>query len=129
MQGIDTNIVLRLLLRDDPGQVAIVDDLVARGNLLVSFTVLAEAEWVLRAVYELDRPTIAHLLGALVLIEGVVVADRDGLFWACERYLGGADFTDMIHLVASEGRTFLTFDRDLVRHAGDTAPSPAQLAR
>lgn len=129
MRGIDTNVVLRLLLRDDPKQVAIVDALVAQGNLFVSLTVLAETEWVLRAAYQFDRATIAGFLGSLILIEGIIVADRAGLHWACERYLAGADFTDMIHLVASEGRPFLTFDRKLVKLAGDNAPSLAQLAR
>lgn len=129
MRGIDTNVVLRLLLRDDPKQVASVDALVASGNLFVSLTVLAETEWVLRAAYQLDRTTIGHLLGSLELIEGIVVADRAGLRWACERYMAGADFTDMIHLVASEGRPFLTFDRQLVKRAGDKAPSPSQLVR
>lgn len=122
MRGIDTDIVIRLLLRDEPGQVELVDALVSAGDLFVPFTVLIETEWVLRAAYKLDRKTIVHLLRSLAIIEGVSVPDRSGLLWACERYAKGADFADMIHLFATESGDFLTFDRKLARFAGGEAP-------
>jgi predicted nucleic-acid-binding protein len=122
LRGIDSNVVVRLLLRDDPAQIEHVDALVADGDLLVPFTVLIETEWVLRAVYKLDRQTIATLLRSLAVIEGVAVPDRTGLLWACERYARGADFADMVHLLATEAADFVTFDRDFARRAGHDAP-------
>ena len=127
MRGIDTCVVVRLLLRDDPGQVEHVDALVAAGELFVPFTVLVETEWVLRAVYKLERHSIATLLRSLAIIQGISVPDRAGVLWACERYAKGADFADMIHLVATESAEFLTFDRDFVHLAGSDAPSAARL--
>ena len=127
MRGIDTNIVVRLLLRDDPGQVEQVDALVGAGDLFVPFTVLIETEWVLRAVYKLERQSITILLRSLAIIEGISVPDRSGVLWACERYAKGADFTDMIHLVATESADFATFDRDFVRFAGKDAPCTVHL--
>jgi predicted nucleic-acid-binding protein len=127
LRGIDTNVVVRLLLRDDPAQVEHIDALVAEGDLLVPFTVLIETEWVLRAVYKLDRPGIAALLRSLAIIEGVSVPDRAGLLWACERYAKGADFADMIHLLATESAEFLTLDRNFVRFAGRSAPCKVSL--
>ncbi|HVI05836.1 MAG TPA: type II toxin-antitoxin system VapC family toxin [Sphingomicrobium sp.] len=127
MRGIDTNIVIRLLLRDEPGQVERVDALVAAGDLFVPFTVLIETEWVLRAAYKLERKSIAHLLRSLAVIEGVSVPDRSGVLWACERYAKGANFADMIHLCATESGNFLTFDRKLARFAGGDAPCTVDL--
>lgn len=122
MRGIDTNIVVRLLLRDDPAQAAQVDALVAAGDLHIPFAVLIETEWVLRAVYKLERQSIATLLRSLALIDGLSVPDRTGVLWACERYAKGADFADMIHLSATETAEFVTFDRDIARFAGTDAP-------
>lgn len=127
MRGIDTNIVVRLLLRDEPAQVQQVDELVAAGGLFVPFTVLIETEWVLRAVYKFERSTIANLLRSLAIIEGVCVPDRSGVLWACERYSKGADFADMIHLLATESAEFLTFDREFVSLAGSNAPCSVNL--
>lgn len=122
LRGVDTNVVVRLLLRDDPAQVERVDALVAAGELFVPFTVLIETEWVLRAVYKLQRQSIATLLASLAVIEGLAMPDRAGVLWACERYAKGADFADMIHLFATETSEFLTFDRNLARFAGNDAP-------
>lgn len=104
-----------------------VDALVAAGDSFVPFTVLIETEWVLRAVYKLERQSIAALLRSLPIIQGISVPDRAGVLWACERYAGGADFADMIHLVATQSADFLTFDSDLVRFAGSDAPCVALL--
>jgi predicted nucleic-acid-binding protein len=57
----------------------------------------------------------------------VSVPDRAGVLWACERYAKGADFADMIHLLATESAEFLTFDRDFVRLAGNEPPCTISL--
>ena len=123
MRSVDTNIVIRLLLRDDPAQVVLVDTLVAEGGLIMSLTVLIEVEWVLRAVYRLDRPAVSNLLTLLVDIEGIDVLDPPGVRWALGRHAAGADLADMIHLIATEGDAFVTLDRRL---ASDAGPSPRQ---
>ena len=122
LRAIDTNVVVRLLLRDDPDQAALVDALVEQGELFIPYTVLIETEWVLRAAYRLGRARIAELLRALTLIDGIAFPDRAAVSWASDRHATGADFADMIHLIASDTASFLSFDRSIARSAGDTAP-------
>ncbi|AHE56986.1 type II toxin-antitoxin system VapC family toxin [Sphingomonas sanxanigenens] len=129
MRSIDTNIVVRLLLRDDPAQVALVDALVAEGGLIVSPTVLIETEWVLRAVYRLDRPTVSRLLTLLVDIEGVDVPDPPGVRWALGRHAAGADLADMIHLIVTESDAFVTLDQRLASDAGSSPRQPVTVLR
>jgi len=58
MRAVDTNVLLRLVTRDDAKQAARADDFVANGAW-VSHFVLAETSWVLSSVYELDAGAIA----------------------------------------------------------------------
>jgi predicted nucleic-acid-binding protein len=60
MIGIDTNLLLRLWLNDDPAQNKRIDALLATlggmpGSLLVTDVVLAEAVWTLKSAFEQDR--------------------------------------------------------------------------
>jgi predicted nucleic-acid-binding protein len=52
MRAIDTNVLVRLLARDDPRQLASAEAFVQAGAW-VSLLVLMEAVWVLDSVYEL----------------------------------------------------------------------------
>ena len=67
MRAVDTNVLVRLIVRDDPAQVEKAESFVAHGAW-VSQTVLAETVWVLESVYGLDRAQIAtrghHARGA-----------------------------------------------------------------
>lgn len=128
MRGIDTNVVVRILLRDDSGQIEHVDALVAEGGLFVSLTVLIETEWVLRAVYGLKRKRVAELITALCSIDGLIVENAEGVAWCCARHAAGADFTDMIHLLAiGSASAFMTLDKKFARRAGVDAPVPVEL--
>jgi predicted nucleic acid-binding protein len=52
MRAVDTNVLVRLITRDDPKQVAAAESFVTKGAW-VSHVVLAETLWVLESVYEL----------------------------------------------------------------------------
>lgn len=54
MRAVDTNVLVRLVTRDDPKQVAAAESFVHRGAW-VSTLVLMEATWVLTAVYDLTH--------------------------------------------------------------------------
>ena len=114
------------MLRDDFRQVDRIDALVAGGDLFVAMTVVVELEWVLRGVYKLARQDVAGLLMRLTEIDGIVVEDKPGVRWAIERHAAGADFADMIHLLADGPRGFVTFDKRLARDAGETSPVPIE---
>lgn len=49
MRAIDTNILVRLVARDEPEQLRIAAEIVEAGGVLVLPTVLLETEWVLRS--------------------------------------------------------------------------------
>ena len=65
MRAVDTNVLVRLITRDEPRQVATAEAFVAEGAW-VSHVVLAETIWVLTAVDELGPPAIATALEMLL---------------------------------------------------------------
>jgi len=69
MHTLDTNVVVRLLIGDDPIQTPIAEraflDAIARGGVYLPDGVLAEVGWVLRG-YGLDRDSRYDLLERLV---------------------------------------------------------------
>lgn len=118
MRAIDTNIVVRLLTNDDPDQVARARRVLETGDVLVSTTVLLEAEWVLRSAYGLAPQDILRQLRAFVGLPGITVEDplriADALDWAAQ----GLDFADALHLAGARGcDAFVTFDQRLTRLA------------
>ena len=118
MNSVDTNVVVRFLVRDDERQARRARALFAEGDAFVPKTVLLEAEWVLRYSYELERQTIADGLDKLLRMEGVTVEDVASVQQAIGWHRQGLDFADALHLAASPaGATFRSFDRDLKRKA------------
>lgn len=65
---IATNILVRVLTRDDPVQAELAAELMKSGDLFICKTVLLELEWVLRFAYSFDRPAIR---GAIVRLLGL----------------------------------------------------------
>ena len=57
MRAVDTNVLVRLVARDDARQVASAEAFVAQGAW-ISHLVLVEAVWVLSSVYECDAAGI-----------------------------------------------------------------------
>ena len=111
MVSIDTNIVVRLLVNDDPLQTARALALFKADTIFVSKTVVLETEWVLRAVYNLDRKKVNASITALISLEDVVVEDEAVLFSAVEAHSNGMDFADALHVASSRrADKFATFD-------------------
>jgi predicted nucleic-acid-binding protein len=118
--GIDTNVLLRWLLDDDPGQSELAaaafdgDEQVFLGDI-----VLAEASWVMARSYRLSRHAIASALRHAIALPSVAVSDRAAVDAALTAYeTGGPGLSD--HLIgnlnsAAGCRTTLTFDK----RAGD----------
>ena len=76
MRGIETNVLLRLIVRDDPVQVEKAEAYVAQGAW-VSQLVLAETAWVLESVYGISRPQIATVVGMLLEHDRLTLQDED----------------------------------------------------
>ena len=128
MKSADTNLIVRFLVRDEPAQVARARGYVERG-IFVSDSVLMETEWVLRSGYSWPRDRITLALSSLIQIAGVRVASGSDLRWALDRYGAGADWADMLHLIASRGHdAFVTFDKSLPGDAGPATPIAIELS-
>jgi predicted nucleic-acid-binding protein len=127
VKAVDTNVLARLILHDDPHQARLAEDML-REPVWISHTVWVELGWVLGKQLRLDRAVVAGSLLAILMLESVHVADRDGLLWAIERYEAGADWADVVHLVASRGVAdrFVTFDRGIASSAGANSPLPLE---
>lgn len=122
MIGLDTNIVVRLLVEDDVEQHQISRMVVASGPVFVSLAVLMETEWVLRKAYGFAKSDIAAALRAFAGLNNVTVEDPSALRRILELFATGFDFADAVHVVqASHADRFATFDRDLERLAAKVA--------
>ena len=124
MKTLDTNVVVRLLIGDDPQQTPIAEqaflDAIASGVVYLPDVVLAEVAWVLRG-YDLERTTRYQLLERLVRTRGVVVDDIDAVIDALEQFRLGGDLADQLILAwaASTGvLPVLSFDRRFAASAG-----------
>lgn len=122
MRAVDTNVLVRLITRDDPRQVTVAEAFVAKGAW-VPYLAIAEATWVLAAVYELDRAAIATAVDMLVNHEQLTVQDSEIVAAAVAQFRQqpGVDFSDclMVEVARKAGHTPLgTFDRALGRVDG-----------
>lgn len=129
MIAFDTNVVVRLLVRDEAVQAKKAEQTFlrhARGDgVFLPLVVLVETVWVLTYTYELDRRSIEEHLRSLTRTRGVVVEDADLFHDALDSYSNGtADFADHVILAASRRagcRTLMTFDRRLGKERGVSA--------
>jgi predicted nucleic-acid-binding protein len=76
MRAVDTNVLVRLLTRDDARQAASADHLVAKGAR-VSVLALAEATWLLGTVYERSPSELATAIEMMLNHTDLVVQDSD----------------------------------------------------
>ncbi len=122
MRAVDTNVLVRLVSRDDPRQVAAAEAFVARGAW-VSQVVLVEAIWVLASVYELEAPAVATAVDMLLNHQDLTLQDADAVTAALEQYRAkpAVSFSDCLVLEVARKWGHLplgTFDRDLGKQDG-----------
>jgi len=122
MRAIDTNVLVRLITRDDGRQTASADLFVEEGAW-VSVLALAEATWVLAAVYGLEAAGIATAVDMLLNHKDLTLQDSDAVAAALDLFrsrpaLGFSDCL-MLHLARKAGHMPLcTFDRNLAKVEG-----------
>lgn len=119
MIGLDTDVLIRFLVQDDPEQAAVASSLFAglkeAAPGFLCREVLVELVWVLERAYGLSRPDIARALDSLLEARELVVEAADRVAIAVDRYRkGGAGFADQMIALAGQGggcRVTVTFDR------------------
>jgi predicted nucleic-acid-binding protein len=122
MRAVDTNLLVRLIARDDAKQVAAAESFVAKGAW-VSHLVLAETVWVLDAVFGLGDGQIATAIAMLLRHTQLTIQDSDVVTAALELYRGRpkVGFADCLILEVARKAGHIplgTFDRELAKLEG-----------
>jgi predicted nucleic-acid-binding protein len=124
MHAVDTNVVVRLITRDDVKHVAAAEAFVSRGAW-ISHLVLAETAWVLSTAYELDHDQVATAIDMLLKQKHLTMQDADVVAAALDQYRGkpALGFSDclVLEIARRAGHVPLgTFDRNLSKLDGTT---------
>lgn len=122
MIALDTNVLLRLVLRDDEAQAQRARELVeahahSDASLFISDVVLVEFVWVLRSRYALPSDAIAHTLHAMLDNATLAWQSRTAAVEALRFFeQGGVDFPDCLVVALAHSHhceTVATFDQGM----------------
>lgn len=119
MRAIDTNIVVRLIARDDERQLELAKALLDEPAIVLPSVVL-ETVWVLATSYAMGREAIVDELTALLANPNMLLTSPLAIRSALTAYRSGGQLPDHLHVaLASEvgADVFATFDRKVVNHA------------
>ena len=129
MIALDTNVLVRCVVRDDAAQArrakAVIDDCALEGEAcLVTNIAICELEWVLEEVYRASRADVAAAVRTILSTPPFVVEDAALVTRALNAYVRGkADLSDyLLGAVGADAgaRTTHTFDRALRNSEGFT---------
>ena len=122
MRAVDTSVLVRLIARDDPQQVAGAEAFVANGAW-ISLPVLAEAIGVLKSVYGLNRQRIGIVVGMLIEHDRLTLQDEDAVRKAHSTFERerSIEFSDCLIVESARKAGHVpvgTFDRKMARLDG-----------
>lgn len=122
MRAVDTNVLIRLLARDDQKQMEAAEAFVATGAW-ISHVVLAEAIWVLSSVYGLGAREISTAVEMLLKHQNLALQDHDAVTAALAHYRSrpSVEFSDYLVLEIARRAGHLplgTFHRSLAKTDG-----------
>lgn len=128
MIGLDTNVVVRYIMQDDPKQSSLAATLIEKLTVddpgFVPLVVVIELVWVLSSSFELARAQITSALEILLQTKEIQVERAEVVWRALRVYQGSsADFADCMveRSAAAAGclRT-MTFDRGAAKNCSMT---------
>jgi predicted nucleic-acid-binding protein len=125
MRAVDTNVLVRIVIRDDERQADAAEAFIARGAW-VSHIALAELSWVLESVYDQRPQSIATAIDMLLHHEHLTLQDADAVTAALNQFrlrpkVGFSDCL-MVQVARKAGHGPLgTFDRLLGKVEGATS--------
>lgn len=121
MIALDTNVLVRLLVNDDPRQSRQARSSVTHAEqiglpVMVLTEVVLETTWILESVYGCTREEIVHFLETLLDVTTFDVESPDVIRVAARAYRRGGDFAD--HLIVGQAKRLgatrlVSFDRQL----------------
>lgn len=128
MIGLDTNVLVRYVMQDDPKQSQkaskLIESLTPEVPGFVPLVALIELVWVLTACYDLTREQVAQALDGLLRAKEIVLERAEQVSQALRTFgATGADFADCLiertAAAAGCGKT-MTFDTGGAKFAGMT---------
>ena len=129
----DTNVLLRVVVHDDPEQADAARALLQRATVVaIPIPVLCEFAWVLKRTYARGANDVAAAIEAVTEID-VVATDLPAVEAGLSSLRAGGDFADGVIAHQGEalgGTVFASFDRRAVarlRSNGTAAADPADL--
>lgn len=134
MSTLDTNVLVRYLVRDIPEQVdaarELIEGLTPEDPGFICREVVLEVAWVLERTYSFTRTQVAEALMNLTASDSLVVENSDDVAAAAYRYRqGGVGFSDLMILKAAQRANagpLHTFDHRLSRMPGATLVGTAE---
>ena len=128
MIGLDTNVLVRYIMQDDPRQspkaTAIVESLEGVGSGYITLVAMVELVWVLTASFELTRAQVSQALDGIIRTKQFKIENADQVIRALRVFkLGKSDFADcLIERSANSAGCLktMTFDVKAAKHAGMT---------
>jgi predicted nucleic-acid-binding protein len=127
MIAVDTNIVVRLLTRDDEQQYQKSIKLFQGQDIFIPDSVILETEWVLRFAYKFQSREICQAFRNLLGLANVSLVNTRLIQQTLEWHEHGLDFADAFHLAHSQHCVELyTFDEKFRKKAEGLAPCVVQ---
>ena len=128
MIGLDTNVLVRYIMQDDPKQSSkaanLIESLDAENPGFITIVSVVELYWVLTSSYELTGAQVAQALDAILRTKQLQVERADQVVRALRVFgHGKADFADCLIERAASGAgcsQTMTFDVAAGKHAGMT---------
>ena len=128
MEGIDTNVLIRFLVKDDPQQYQQALTLfIEIPKVYLPPIVLVETVWVLSHFYQVKRLRQCEILRAFMCQQGIVTDDRQAVMAALDDCEKGYDFADAMighHNSSHQCKKTWTFDRKASRLAAFSLIQP-----
>lgn len=128
MIAVDTNVLVRFLVKDDEGQFEQSKRLFKNMPVFISHTVLLETEWVLRHAYGFRPGDIISAFRKLLGVTTIHMTKLTLVQLALDWHERGLDFADALHLAYGQHcDSFYTFDQTFVRRSENLGNCPMQV--
>ena len=125
MIGLDTNVIVRYLVQDEPGQAAqatsLMESLTETEPGFVSIVTAVELSWVLTRAYHVERDALADIVEGLLASRELVLQHAEVVREGVGGLREGADFADVViaELDRAAGCAHtVTFDRRAIQRSG-----------
>ena len=124
MIAIDTNIIVRLITKDDELQYQQSLELFKKQNIFIPDTVILETEWVLRFAYKFKASEICEAFRKVFGLPNIYLTDEILILQVIEWHENGLDFADAFHLAYSDHCSeFYTFDEKFLKKSDNLSNS------